>query len=312
VSRVLGLDIGGTRSRAQLWVDSEVVAEAAAAGASVAAVGAASAEAALMHLLAQLPLQPRRRLDAICAGSAGVSVPGARQFLTDHLAPLTRSGNVVIVKDAMLVLPAAGLDEGVALVCGTGSVAVGRYQGGLVQSGGWGYLLGDEGSAYWVVRAALRVLLDRRDRGLPPGELGMRLLTAAGTREVSALQELFYQQPQPARWAGYAPLVLSSADPAAERIAAGAADALAALAVSAAERLAAPAGLPVMLAGGLFGHAGLEAAVRMLIGNARPGSDVRTLTSPPVTGAVRLALAAAEDPTALRVSLDGQPGERFS
>jgi glucosamine kinase len=296
VSRVLGLDIGGTRSRAQLCADGEVVAEAVAAGPSLIAVGESGARTALAELLAQLPLQSRR-LDAICAGSAGASAPGARRFLTEHLAPLTSSGTLVIVTDAMLVLPAADLDEGVALICSTGSVAVGRYRGAEVQAGGWGYLLGDEGSGYWVVRAALRALLDRRDRGLPPGDLGDRLLATTGTGQVSALQELFYRQPHPRHWAGYAPLVLSSADPAAARITAGAADALAGLAVSAAGLLDAPANLPVVLAGGLFSHAGLETAVRDLIGAARPGSDVRTLTRPPVTGAVRLAEAAAAGAT---------------
>jgi glucosamine kinase len=291
VSTVLGLDIGGTRSRAQFCVDGEVVADAAAASASLIAAGAASAQAALADLLAQLPLP--RRLDAICVGSAGASAPGARQFLTEHLAPLTRSGTVVIVKDAVLVLPAAGLDAGVALICGTGSVAVGCYQGRQVQSGGWGYLLGDEGSGYWVVRAALRVLLDRRDCGHPLGDLGDRLLEATGMDQVGALHERFYRQAQPRHWAGYAPLVLGSADPAATRITADAAHALAGLAVSVAERLAAPAGLPVVLAGGLFGQAILESAVRALIGQARPDSDIRTLTRPPVTGAVRLAQSAA-------------------
>ena len=293
MSRVLGLDIGATGSRAQLCVDGEVVAEAAAAGASLVAVGAASAEAALADLLAELPLRQRRRLDVICAGSAGASAPGTRRFLTERLAPLTRSGNVVIVNDAMLVLPAADLAEGVALSSGTGSVAVGRYRGAEVQCGGWGYLLGDEGSGYWIVRGALQALLGRRDRGLPVGELGERMLAATGAAQVGGLLELFYRQPHPRHWAGYAPLVLGSADPAATRITAEAADALAGLALSAAERLGAPPGLPVVLAGGLFGHAGLEAAVRDLIGKARPGSAVRTLDRPPVVGAVRLALAAA-------------------
>lgn len=298
MSSVLGLDIGATGSRAQLCVDGEVVAEAAAAGASLVAVGAASAEAALADLLDQLPLRPRRRLDVVCAGAAGASAPGTRQFLNARLAPLTRSGNVVIVNDAMLVLPAADLAEGVALSCGTGSVAVGRYRGTEVQCGGWGYLLGDEGSGYWIVRAALRALLDRRDRGLPPGELSERMLAATGAAQVGGLLELFYLQPHPRHWAGYAPLVLTSADPAAARITAEAADALAGLAVSAAERLGAPPGLPVVLAGGLFGHAGLASAVRELIGKARPGSAVRTLDRPPVAGAVRLALAAAGGATA--------------
>jgi glucosamine kinase len=293
MSRVLGLDIGGTRSRAQLSVDGDVVAESTAASASVVAVGMATAATALGHLLAQLPLDPARRLDAVCAGSVGGSVPDTARFLTDRLEPLTRAGTVVVVGDAMLVLPAAGLNAGVAVVCGTGSAAVGKYQGDSVQSGGWGHLLGDEGSGYWIVRAAVRVLLDRKDRGVPAGELGARLFKAAGVSTVGALQGLFYSSPQPRSWAGHARVVLDCSDPAAAFIAARAAEALEGLAVSAAERLAAPADLPVVLAGGLFGHGGLEAAVRKRIEKARPGSDVRTLEAQPVTGAVRLAEAAA-------------------
>jgi glucosamine kinase len=293
MSRVLGLDIGGTLSRAQLCEDGDVVAEGEAASASVVAVGAASARTALTELLGQLPLAHRPRLDAICVGSAGTSVPGTRRFLTRHLAPLTRSGQVIIVKDAMLILPAAGLAAGIALICGTGSVAFGSHQGRDVQAGGWGYLLGDEGGGYWMVRAAVRTLLDRRDRGAPLGELGDRLLEATGTDHAGALHEMFYARTQPRYWAGLAPLVLDSADPAAATITAGAAAALAGLAVSAAERLGDPPSLPVVLSGGLFRHAGLEIAVREAIGQARPGSEVRTLTRQAVTGAVRLAQAAA-------------------
>jgi glucosamine kinase len=295
VSTVLGLDIGGTQSRAQLCADGTVVADALAASASLAAAGAASAGAALAELLAQLPLRPVHELDAVCVGSAGCSVPATRQFLTARLAPLTRPGSVVVVTDAMLVLPAAGLAEGVALISGTGSVALGSYHGREVQSGGWGYLLGDEGSGYWIVRAALRALLDRRDRGVPVGDLGDRLLSVSGADDVSALHERFYTQPHPRHWADYAPLVLDSADPLASEITAEAAGALAGLAVAAAERLGAPARLPVVLSGGLLRHAELEAMVRMLIEEARPGSDVRTLSQQPVTGAVRLAEAAARE-----------------
>ena len=296
MSRVLGLDIGGTQSRAQLCVNGDIIAESKAASASLVAVGAVSAGAALADLLSRLPLDPGPRLDAICVGSAGTSVPGTRQFLTERLAPLTRSGQVVIVKDAMLILPAAGLGAGIALIGGTGSVAFGSYQGRDVHSGGWGYLLGDEGSGYWMVRSALRVLLDRRDRGAPLGELGDRLLEATGAGHLGALHELFYARTHPRYWASYAPLVLGCPDPAAATITASAADALAGLAVSAAERLGAPPGLPVVLSGGLFRHAGLETTVRVAIEEARPGSDVRTLNRQAVTGAVRLALAAAARP----------------
>ena len=293
MSRLLGLDIGGTLSRARVCVDGDVVAEAEAASASLTAAGADGAQAALTNLLAQLPLDPDRPFDAACAGSAGSDVPGAREFLHDRLAPLTKSGTVVIVNDAMLVLPAAGLDEGVAVICGTGSIAVGRWRDREARTGGFGYLLGDEGSGYWITRAAVRALLDRRDRGVPLGVLGDRLLAAAGADNIDALQRLFYDQPYPRRWARHAPVVLDSGDPAAALIAADAAQAVAALAATTVQRLGVPDGPPVVLAGGLMGHPVLRVAAERAVGAALPGSDVRTLTEPPVAGAVRLAGAAA-------------------
>ena len=47
-------------------------------------------------------------------------MPGASEFLRARLALLTRSGTVVIVNAAMLVLPAAGLYAGIGVICGTG------------------------------------------------------------------------------------------------------------------------------------------------------------------------------------------------
>jgi glucosamine kinase len=304
--RLLGLDIGGTSSRARMVVDGAIVAEAQAASASLTAAGSDSAAAALAELLAQLPLA--EPFDAICAGSAGSNVPGAREFLADRLAPLTRDGTVIVVNDAMLVLPAAGLDEGVAVICGTGSIAVGTGPGREARAGGFGYLLGDEGSGYWITRAAVRALLDRRDRGVPLGVLGEVLLTAAGAGHIDELQRMFYDFPHPRRWARHAPAVLDADDPAARSIAVEAAQALAGLADSAMRRLGGagdplgPAGLPVVLGGGLMGHPRLREAAIIAVRGVLPGHEVRALTDPPVAGAVRLAGAAAQ-----RVRVPGTP-----
>lgn len=288
--RLLGIDIGGTRSRARLCTDGQVTAETDGPSASLPAAGRDGAQAALTKLLTGLPLGQARPLDAICVGSAGLSVPGAREFLAGQLAPLTRTGDVTIVSDVQLVLPAAGLTDGVAVICGTGSVAVGSLAGRTVQIGGWGYLLGDEGGGYWVVREALRVLLDRRDHDGPSGELGQDLLAATGCPDLAALHRMVYEQPhRPSGWARHANLVLDSADPAAAAIAARAADAVAALAAAAAEELDPPASLPVVLAGGLLGNAAFQTAARKAITRTPPGTEVTVLAGEPVAGAIRLA-----------------------
>lgn len=288
--RLLGIDIGGTRSRARLCTGEQITAESHGPSASLPAAGHAGAQAALTALLDDLKLDQTHKLDAICVGSAGLSVPGAREFLNTQLAPLTRDGHVTIVTDIQLVLPAAGLTEGVAVICGTGSVAVGSYHGRTVQIGGWGYLLGDEGGGYWVVREAIRVLLDRRDHGSPPGSLGDQLLAATGAKDLAELHRLVYEQPhRPSGWARHAGLVLGSADPAATAIAARAAHAVAGLAAGVIKELDPPASLPVVLAGGLLGHPAFRQATSHAVAQRLPGARPRVLADEPVAGAIRLA-----------------------
>jgi glucosamine kinase len=281
-----------------LWAAGRTAAEAESASASLPAAGVEGARAALLTALAGLGLDPAQPVDAICVGSAGLSVPGAGSFLRAQLAPFARSGRVVVVTDAMLVLPAAGLDAGVAVICGTGSVAVGVDGERSVQAGGWGYLLGDEGGGYWIVREAVRLLLSRRERGCPPGDLADQLLAATGSADLAALQRRYYAQPHlPREWARYARPVLESADPAAAEIASRGAAAVAALAATVAAELAPPRPrphpLPVVLAGGLMSNARYRHAVERAVSATLPSAEVRVLDDEPVAGAIRLAALAA-------------------
>ena len=294
--RVLGLDIGGSTTRARLEADGTLVGEASGGSASMTAAGPERAAAALADVLGQLPVPPGS-LDAVCAGAAGaLTAAGTHDFLRATLAPLTARGRVVVVDDASLILPAAGLTDGIAIICGTGSIAAGRWQGQSARAGGWGYLLGDEGSGYWIVRSAIRALLTRRFRGEPAGPLGAGLLAAAGVSDLEELRAAFYRHPAPRHWARFAPVVLDSADPEAASATRAAADALADLAVQIAGQLGAPAELPVVLAGGLMQHAALRAAALAAVTRVRPEGAARILDVPPVIGAVRLALAAAGQP----------------
>ena len=289
---MLGLDIGATSTRARLVADGVVFSDATTASASLTAVGPERAAVVLDELLAGLPGLDSP-LDAACAGAAGSrTAHGAGDFLRARLTPITRSGDVLVLDDAALVLPAAGLAEGVAVICGTGSIATGTWYGREAWAGGWGYLLGDEGSGYWIVRAAIRALHGRRTSGLPLGDLGARLLGAAGAPDLDALRAEFYRRPEPGNWARYAPAVLDCSDPQVAGLVRQAASDLAGLAAQVAGQLEA-ADAPVALAGGLMANERLSAATVAAISAALPASPVRLLREPPVAGAVRLAEAAA-------------------
>lgn len=293
MTTVLGIDIGGTHTRGRLVRDGKTLTECSVSSASLTAAGRPAAEAALAELAHQLRLDEHGPVDAVCVGSAGSGSTKAREFLTETLSPaVSPTGQVLVVNDARLALPSAGYDEGVAVIGGTGSIALGLADGREVRAGGWGYLLGDEGSGYWTVRAAVREVADRQDRGADLGELGAVLLAASGANDVAELVQQFYDRPNPDGWAAHAREVVSCPDPAAAEILEKAAGHLCALAVTAAERLAGRSDLPIVLAGGfLSGSSELAEAVRAKIESSLPEAPVAVTTEPPVAGAVRLAEA---------------------
>jgi hypothetical protein len=61
-------------------------------------------------------------------------------------------------------------------------LALARHAGQERGVGGWGWLLGDESSGYWIIKQAVREILRRHDDGAPPGPLTRNLLDAAGCR----------------------------------------------------------------------------------------------------------------------------------
>ncbi|HUC15602.1 MAG TPA: BadF/BadG/BcrA/BcrD ATPase family protein [Acidimicrobiales bacterium] len=294
MTAVLGLDVGGTHSRARLVRDGAVVAEANGRSASLAAAGRDRAGAAVRSLLAELALGPGSGLDAVCVGAAGTGAAESDAFFVELLSPLTREGRVVVVNDARLVLAAGGLSEGIACIAGTGSIAVGVVSGRQERAGGWGYLLGDEGSGYWVVREALRELALRQDTHTPFGPLGAAVMGASRCPDMASLMQRWYDRPAPDEWAALAPLVIDCGDPFGEDIAERTALALASIISAVQVQLGGTPALPVLLAGGLLtGHQGVAGRTVRVVKSFLTGAEVRVLSDPPVAGAVRLALQAA-------------------
>lgn len=280
--QVLGLDIGGTSSRARLVEGDRLVAEASGAGANVALIDPRVVDERLTALIAELG-SPRPV--ACCAGAAGAEVPAARRRLEELLASLLPGARVAVVHDTRLILAAAGLDEGIALIAGTGSVAFARNAGGdEARAGGWGWMLGDEGSGVWIVREALRELMRRREEGVQLSVLGERMLVATDSDDLLETISRVQLYQEAGRWAGLAGVVFDSLelDAGAARIADHAADVLAQLAARAGAKVGVDG--PVVLAGGLLtNHPELASRVEGRLGHAS------VLQEEPVAGAVRLA-----------------------
>jgi glucosamine kinase len=291
--QIIGLDVGGSKTHAVLADAAGVLAETVVGSANISSVGVAEASRQLSAALARLGGTDVR---AVCAGAAGADAAEQRGQLAGLIAGLLPGAAVSVVHDAQLLLAAAGVTTGIALISGTGSVAWGIDATGRTRrAGGWGYLLGDEGSGYGVAVDAVRHALAGRDRGDAPDRLTDALVASCGLTGPDQLQGQFYAQPERRYWARQAGVVFTlaaSGDTAARRIADDAAVALTALVRTVAERLHSTG--PLVCAGGLITHqpsllAGLRAAL------AADGiTDIRLLDRDPVHGAVRIALRARE------------------
>jgi N-acetylglucosamine kinase-like BadF-type ATPase len=284
---VLGLDIGGSKTQAVLAEDGNVLGEALAGSANVSSVGTEEAGRQLDIILDRLGTKD---IHAVCAGAAGVDTPASVARLRDLLADRLPCAHIRVVHDSQLILAAAGVLDGVALISGTGSVAWGRHGEQHARAGGWGYLLGDEGSGYWVAREAVRRTLVRVDRGAAADRLGQQLAADCGLQRPEQLLDHFYAQVDRRYWAGRARVVFELAgdgDPASIDIVDAAGAALAELAAAVAHRLGSTG--PVVMAGGLAVHQPmLQKVVRRELGRQQI-TDVRVLAVDPVRGAVELA-----------------------
>jgi len=204
-----------------------------------------------------------------------------------------------VTADTPLLL-AAGTPGGwgLALVAGTGSMAFARAPDGrTARSGGWGYLLGDEGSGYALAVAGLRAVARAADGRGPRTALSERLLAALGLRQPQELIGAIYGGgPDRTALAALAPAVVSAAedgDEEAIRLVREAAGQLAATAAAAVRALGLEAAaVPTALAGGLLlGSPGYRRRVLDDLAGLGCRAEPVGLVREPAEGAVRLAVA---------------------
>jgi N-acetylglucosamine kinase-like BadF-type ATPase len=203
------------------------------------------------------------------------------------------------VSDALIAL-AAGAPEvlGIVLVAGTGSVAYGRDGERSARSGGWGYLLGDEASAYWLGLAAVRQGIRGLDGRGPQTTLYERIRARLGVDTPQDLSDWFYSKLAPrtavAELAGVVEEAAREGDAGAEAILALAAEHLSRAASAVARKLEFAGEYPLILAGGTFRACpSLEPRLvsRLeLTGPELRGARVERLQVEPASGAVLLAL----------------------
>jgi len=300
---VLGIDAGGTKTVCLLADEhGAIVSEARGPGANLHAAGELAVEKVL-HAVMESAIGDRPMVPAaICLGIAGVDRHDeARTVRAIMQRIIGRRSRLVVVNDALIALVAGARDApGVVVIAGTGSIVYGRNASGdAARAGGWGHMIGDEGSGYWIGREALSAVMRASDGRGPATALTAEVLEHFEIADVSRLPKIVYDRELPrVNVAALGPLVervAAQGDAAATGILERAAEELALAARSVVTRLEMRGdAFTFHLAGGIFRAVPWLAAdlPRRLV-EVAPRSQARLLDEEPAVGAVWLALAEA-------------------
>ncbi len=167
----IGLDGGGTSTRLRTvdarghrWTDENGASNPRIVGITRASKVISSLVGRAMHEY------PDSKEFLVCAGIAGAAAASMQRTLADSIKLDLRESagvSIQITDDVTIAYEAAFAgDSGILLVVGTGSIVLVKTVAGMfIRSGGWGYLLGDEGSGYSIGRAGMRAVAASIDSG---------------------------------------------------------------------------------------------------------------------------------------------------
>ena len=164
---IIGLDGGGTKTLLRaVDMNKNIVCEALGGSTNLCSNSDEMVYNNLKDLFLELgDIHPI----AICLGSAGISGKGSKERLNEILFELTNCKSINVVGDMETPLAAeVGSGMGVLIIAGTGAVAFGQDgMGNTARSSGWGHIIGDEGSSYWVAVQGLKAAMKGYDgRGI--------------------------------------------------------------------------------------------------------------------------------------------------
>ncbi len=216
---VIGVDGGGTKTNAILvGLDGTVIAEATGGPTNLQTVGIPRAAQTLFDLIHKCcqKVEPQPPdLQNIVLGLAGAGRELARTELIDALTDISNKRkfplkHIRVETDGRIALEAAFAGSpGIVIIAGTGSIALYRTEDGkFLRAGGWGNVVGDEGSGYAIGRDALTAVLRQFDGRGEKTILTKKALEHFGIASADELIQKIYQEH--AEIASFAPKVFEA------------------------------------------------------------------------------------------------------
>ena len=290
---VLGIDGGGTKTKCAVTRDGVVIGSATT-GASNLVRGTDADVRSALHAAIRSACDTANvtpgEIEAACIGAAGAARESIANRVHAMVTEILRCP-VEVVGDMQVAYDAAMHGgPGVIVISGTGSIAYGRNERDeSARAGGWGSIISDEGSGYWIGRNAVAAVFRAFDNGRSTG-LTRHIMDAWKTFTRDELIAKANTNPQP-NFAELAPAVFQSAlegDPMSQELLSDAGGELAKLVKVVLRRLF-PVGQAVQVAaiGGVFTNSIiLYKAFENSLRAERQEAVVRVLTDDPVDGAL--------------------------
>lgn len=214
----LGVDGGGTRTTcvvADLY--GNITARACGNSINYNSVGFIAARSNMRAIMKEIYAQMGTHCMFKCAfiGMSAISERASQEETEAFATGVIDAAVVIMDSDVYIALAAMGTGfECAAAISGTGSMVAGRNsQSAVIHTGGWGYILGDEGSGYKIALDALQAAVRSHEGSCEPTALKEELYDFCGSDDMDGIIEAFYNPPmERSAIAAFTPRVFKCAD----------------------------------------------------------------------------------------------------
>lgn len=191
----LGIDGGGTKTTC-LVTDENLTEIYRTAGSSINfySEGMEKARENMKNMLRVIEKETGiSRFDGVCIGSSALFGRADEKTKNDFCDGVFNAGHIIMDSDLFIALKATGEENAMVVIAGTGSMAAG-FGGNkeVITKGGYGYILGDEGSGYAIALSGIKAAVRSLDGTGEYTLLGEKLLEFAGVKAKEELVDVFY------------------------------------------------------------------------------------------------------------------------
>lgn len=292
----LGIDGGGTKTECAVADEQRMLARATGGTIKIKKIGNHAAEQTLAAVIREVCAGAgitSRNFTRTCIGISGASIPEVREWSERVLGELV-SGDLTVVGDTIIAHRAAFHGgAGVLVIAGTGSNVLGfNAQGECTRAGGWGPVISDEGSGFWIGRRAASEAMRAHDAQRPT----LLLKALLSEWKLGSLEEFvsLANSSPPPDFSLLFPAVQRCAeqgDALARELLSAAGNELAQLALTVVRKLwSQPSAVTVATTGGVFAHSPeVRGTFANILRTQHPSLTLNTDLVEPVLGALELA-----------------------